>query len=176
MRIIETQIDVAASASSLWQILTDFPAYSDWNPFITEIEGRSELGARLRVRICPPGRTAITLKPTILAVAREWELRWRSRRIVPGFFDNEHSFQIRSHGQFCRFHQSERFTGIMVTMVGDDLFDAMQQGFEEMNAAIKLRAEGMTRPLISSFSATDPSVCYLPVMLLEHDKLVDVRH
>jgi hypothetical protein len=31
MRIIETQIDVAASASSVWQILTDFPAYSDWN-------------------------------------------------------------------------------------------------------------------------------------------------
>ncbi len=149
MRIIETQIDVAASASSLWQILTDFPAYSDWNPFITEIEGRSELGARLRVRICPPGRTAITLKPTILAVAREWELRWRSRRIVPGFFDNEHRFQIRTHGQFCRFHQSERFTGIMVTTVGDDLFDAMQQGFEEMNVALKLRAEGVTNSLIS---------------------------
>ncbi len=129
MRIIETQIDVAASASSLWQILTDFPAYSDWNPF--------------------PGRTAITLKPTILAVAREWELRWRSRRIVPGFFDNEHRFQIRTHGQFCRFHQSERFTGIMVTTVGDDLFDAMQQGFEEMNVALKLRAEGVTNSLIS---------------------------
>jgi len=149
MRIIETQIDVAASASSVWQILTDFPAYSDWNPFITEIEGTPELSARLRIRICPPGRSAITLKPTILVAAREWELRWRSRRIVPGFFDSEHSFQIRTHGRFCRFHQSERFTGIMVTAIGDDLFDAMLQGFEEMNTALKLRAEGGTRPAIS---------------------------
>ena len=143
MQLIETQIDVAASASSVWQILTDFPAYSDWNPFITGIEGRPELGARLRVRRCPPGRTAITFQATILAAAREWELRWRSRRIVPGFFDSEHSFQIRTHGGSCRFHQSERFTGIMVTAVGDDVFDAMQQGFEEMNAALKLRAEAV---------------------------------
>jgi hypothetical protein len=149
LRIIETQIDVAALASSVWQILTDFRAYSDWNPFITEIEGRPHLGTRLRVRMCPPGRSAITLKPTILVAAREWELRWRSRRVVPGFFDNEHRFQIRTHGRFCRLHQSARFTGIMVTMVGDDLFDAMQQGFEEMNAALKLRAEGLTRPTIS---------------------------
>ena len=141
MRIIETQIDIAASASTVWQILTDFPAYSEWNRFITKIEGTPELSARLRVRIGPPGRSAITFKPTILVAAREWELRWRSRRIVPGFFDSEHSFQIRTHGGSCRFHHSERFTGIMVTAIGDDVFDAMQQGFEEMNAALKLRAE-----------------------------------
>ena len=143
MRIIETQIDIAASASRVWQILTDFPAYSDWNPFITEIEGRPEQGARLRVRICPPGRSAITIKPIILVAAREWELRWRGRLVVPGLFDGEHSFQIRTHGRSCRFHQSERFTGILVKAIGDGLFDAVQQGFEEMNVALKLRAEAV---------------------------------
>jgi len=141
MRIIETQIDIAASASRVWQILTDFRAYSGWNPFITDIVGRPEPGARLRVRICPPGRSSIMFKPTVLEVAREWELRWRGRRIVPAFFDGEHSFRIRTHGRFCRFHQSERFTGIMVRAIGDDVFDAIQRGFEEMNAALKLRAE-----------------------------------
>jgi hypothetical protein len=141
MRIIETQMDIAASASRIWQVLTDFPAYSQWNPFIAEIEGRPELGARLRVQIRPPGRSAITFRPTILVAAREWELRWRSRRFLPGFVDRENSFRIRTHGRSCGFHQSERFTGIMVTALGDDLFDAMRHGFEEMNAALKLRAE-----------------------------------
>jgi hypothetical protein len=141
MQFIETQIDIAASASRVWQILTDFRAYSEWNPFTTEIQGRPELGARLRVRISPPGRTATTIKPTILVAAREWELRWRSRRIVPGFFDIEHSFQIRTHGGSCRFHQAERFTGIMVGVIGDDVFNSIRRGFEEMNAALKLRAE-----------------------------------
>ena len=141
MRIIERQIDIAVSASRVWQILTDFRAYSEWNPFIIKIEGRPEVGARLRVRISPPGRSPITFKPTILVLAREWELRWRGRRIVPGFFDGEHSFQIRTHEGACRFHQSERFTGIMVPVIGDDVFDAIQQGLEDMNAALKLRAE-----------------------------------
>jgi len=145
MRIIVTQIDIAGSANRVWQILTDFRAYPDWNPFITEIVGRPEQGARLRVRICPPGRSPITITPTILVAAREWELRWCGRRIVPDFFDGEHSFQIRTYGRSCRFLQSERFTGILVKMVGDGLFDAIHQGFEEMNAALKLRVEAVSR-------------------------------
>ena len=144
MRIIETQIDIAASASRVWQILTDFPAYSDWNPFIIGIDGRPEPGTRLRVRICPPGRSAMTIKPIILVAAREWELRWRGRLVVPGIFDGEHSFQIRTHGRSCRFNQSERFTGILVKAIGNGLFDAILQGFEEMNAALKLRAEAVS--------------------------------
>jgi len=111
MRIIETQIGIAASPSRVWQILTDFPSYPDWNPFITEIVGRPEQGARLRVHICPPGRSPITITPTILVAAREWELRWRSRRILPGFFDAEHSFQIRTHGRSCRFNSIRAFLG-----------------------------------------------------------------
>jgi len=143
MRTNETQIDIAASASRVWEILTDFRAYPDWNPFITEIEGRPEQGARLRVRICPPGRSAMALRPVILVAAREWELRWRGRLVVPGLFDGEHSFQIRTHGRSCRFLQSERFTGILVKMVGAGPFDAIHQGFEEMNAALKLRVEAV---------------------------------
>jgi hypothetical protein len=143
MRIIDTQIDIAVSASRVWQILTNFPVYSDWNPFITEIEGRPEQDARLRARICPPGRSAMTIKPIILVAAREWELRWRGRLVVPGLFDDEHSFQIRTHVRSCRFHHSERFTGILVKAIGDGLFDAVQQGFEEMNVALKLRAEAV---------------------------------
>ena len=83
----------------------------------------------------------MTIKPIILVAAREWELRWRGRLVVPGLFDDEHSFQIRTHGRSCRFHQSERFTGILVKALGDGLFDAVQQGFEEMNVALKIRAE-----------------------------------
>jgi Polyketide cyclase / dehydrase and lipid transport len=65
VKTVETQIDIAATAGRVWQILTDFLAYFDWNPFITEIEGRPEPGGRLRVRMCPPGRSAITVKPII---------------------------------------------------------------------------------------------------------------
>jgi hypothetical protein len=35
MRLIDTAIDIHASAARVWSILTDFSAYSAWNPFIT---------------------------------------------------------------------------------------------------------------------------------------------
>jgi hypothetical protein len=39
MRVVDAQINILASPSHVWRILVDFPAYSDWNPYITEIEG-----------------------------------------------------------------------------------------------------------------------------------------
>jgi hypothetical protein len=143
MRVVDAQINILASPSHVWRILVDFPAYSDWNPYITEIEGRPESAARLRVRARLPGRAATTLRPRILVAAREWELRWHSRRFVPGLFDREHSFRIRTQGRSCRFLQSERFTGLFVGAVDDDVFAAIQRGFQEMNAALKRRAEAV---------------------------------
>jgi len=39
MREVRTEIEIAASASSVWQVLTDFARYSEWNPFISCISG-----------------------------------------------------------------------------------------------------------------------------------------
>ena|SRR5690242_3306202 len=141
MRLIETQIDIAAPVSRVWGVLTDFGAYPDWNPFITDITGQLQVGARLRVRIQPPGRPAMTFKPEVLTVSRNKALRWRGRLLFPGLFDGEHSFRISEKGHTCRFYQSERFTGLLVPMMGQGLWTATQRGFDEMNAALKTRAE-----------------------------------
>jgi uncharacterized protein YndB with AHSA1/START domain len=40
MRELRAAIDIQATPGRVWEILTDFPAYPDWNPFITSICGR----------------------------------------------------------------------------------------------------------------------------------------
>jgi hypothetical protein len=140
MRLIETQIDIAAPVSRVWTVLIDFGAYPDWNPFIKEITGALRQGARLRVRIQPPGRRAMTFRPTLLTVSPHKELRWRGR--LPGLFYGEHAFRLGDQGRTCRFYQSERFTGVPVPLFTRGLWDATQRGFEEMNVALKMRAEG----------------------------------
>ncbi len=47
MRLIETATDIQAPAARIWSILTDFPAYPAWNPFITAAAGELRPGARL---------------------------------------------------------------------------------------------------------------------------------
>lgn len=141
MRQIETAIDIKAPARRIWSILTDFRSYPAWNPFIVAAEGEPVLGARLKVTIAPPGRRPMSFRPVIRVAARERELRWRGRLFLPGLFDGEHAFRLEQRRDFCRLHQTEKFSGILVARFGETLFEATQQGFEAMNRALKARAE-----------------------------------
>jgi hypothetical protein len=141
MRLIETTTDIRAPAARIWSILTDFPAYPAWNPFITAAEGELRPGARLKVTIAPPGHQPMTFRPVVLVAEREWELRWRGRLLMPRLFDGEHAFGLEQRSETCRFLQAERFSGVLLPFLGEGLFEAIRRGFESMNAALKLRAE-----------------------------------
>ena len=41
----------------------------------------------------------------------------------------------------CRFHQTERFSGVLVPLFGAGLLEATRRGFEAMNVVLKARAE-----------------------------------
>jgi hypothetical protein len=139
--IISTNIEINAPASRVWSILTRFDEYQFWNPFIRSIEGRAEVGARLIVKIAPPGQSPITFRPRVLVATPNRELRWLGRLLVPGIFDGEHSFVLKSRKYGCRFLHSEKFSGLVVTMAGVKLLRNTEQGFRAMNEALKSRAE-----------------------------------
>jgi hypothetical protein len=141
MRSIETQIEIAAPAERVWSALMDFPSYPDWNPFITEIVGTPEPGARLRVRVAPPGRKPMAFRPIVVAAVRRREFGWRGRLLLPGLFDGEHRFRLEDKGRICLLHHSERFSGFLPPLLGEALFAATRQGFALMNTALKARAE-----------------------------------
>src|SRR5690348_13125008 len=140
MRLIDTHIEIGTPPLRVWDVLTDFARFPEWNPFIVRIEGRPEPGARLRVEIKPPGRSAMAFSPTVLAARAGKELRWRGRLLLPGIFDGEHAFELAERGGTCIFRQSERFTGLLVPLLGGAL-EATERGFAAMNAALKRRAE-----------------------------------
>ena len=121
--------------------MTDFAAYPDWNPFIRRISGELQVGAKLEVRIEPPGGRAMTFKPTVRAAEANRELRWLGRLLLPGIFDGEHSLRIEPlDGGRSRFVQSERFSGLLVGLVKGALAKT-EAGFEQMNTALKTRVE-----------------------------------
>jgi len=140
MRELRSQIDISAPPERVWEVLTGFDAYPAWNPFMRSIAGHCEAGSRLTVRIEPPGARAMTFKPTILTTESGRELRWRGRLLVPGLFDGDHRLTIEPCESGSRFVQSERFTGLLVRLFGKTLA-ATQHGFDEMNVALKRRAE-----------------------------------
>jgi hypothetical protein len=140
-RRIETEIDINASTAKVWAVLTDFAQIGAWNPFITSIAGNLAAGERLTINLHPPGKSAITLRPTLLRVRPERELRWLGHFVVPGIFDGEHYFLLDPLGaDRTRLTHGENFSGLLVGMLRATL-DATETGFNAMNAALKRQAE-----------------------------------
>ena len=142
MKELHSEIEIDASAELVWSILTDFGSYPQWNPFVRRISGEPKVGERLEVRLEPPGGRGITLRPTVLKAEPERELRWLGHLWVSGLFDGEHSLSIHRLGEDrVRFVQAETFTGVLVPLFARSLDNGTRRGFEEMNHALKERAE-----------------------------------
>jgi hypothetical protein len=142
VRELRTEIEIDAPPEQVWRVLTDFGAYPDWNPFIRSIEGNPQVGERLKVRLTPPDSRAMTFRPTVRAAEPARELRWLGRLFVPGLFDGEHRLALEPlEGGWSRFTQSERFSGLLVGLLGRAL-KATERGFNQMNEALKRRVEG----------------------------------
>ncbi|MBI3249468.1 MAG: SRPBCC domain-containing protein [Deltaproteobacteria bacterium] len=142
MHRIETQVEVNASAETVWSVLLDFAAYPSWNPFVRSIEGSPEPGKQLRVFLRPPGSKGMTFRPTVLTVTPGREFRWKGKLLVPGLFDGEHFFSLepRQENQVV-FHHGELFSGLLVPFLKGTLDGATKQGFVAMNEALKREAE-----------------------------------
>lgn len=143
---ITTTIDINADPEAVWHVLTDFAAYSEWNPFMDRIEGQAEVGTQLVVHLASNGGRGMTFRPTVLAAVPGQELRWLGKLGIGGLFDGEHSFVLtRNADGTTRLTHGERFSGILVAPFKGTL-KTSNAGFEAFNAALKQRVETAATP------------------------------
>ncbi len=123
----------------MWSVLVDFEKYSEWNPFIRQINGEPREGAKLQTHLTTPGGAKRTYEPKVTKVEPEKELRWFGK--VPGFLSGEHIFTIEHAGDGkVKFIHREVFGGLLSSFFKDT--DDVRAGFDEMNKALKARCEG----------------------------------
>jgi len=137
---IRTEIEIDATATEVWDVLTDFPAYHGWNPGTATIEGEPAVGARLAVSMKLASGRGIVMKPRVVASDPGRELRWLGRLLVPGLFDGEHRFEIheREPGRVT-FVQAERFRGLSVPILRRMIEVDTVATFRAVNEALAAR-------------------------------------
>lgn len=141
-KLLETKIIIQASAESIWNILTDFESYPQWNPFITSLTGEVQVGNKIRVRLEPPNASAMTFTPKILTKIANREFSWQGHLFIKGLFDGRHKFEIIDNGnQTCTFIHSEQFNGLLIPLLSSMLDKNTKDGFIAMNIKLKERAE-----------------------------------
>ena len=68
MKELRSEIEITASARRVWEILTDFAGFPQWNPFIRRARGNLVVGERLDILMQPSGARGMTFSPTVLNV------------------------------------------------------------------------------------------------------------
>ena len=143
-RTLQAEIEIQASAEQVWEVLTDFAAYRDWNPFIVEASGTALPGHRLELDMHLNDRT-MTFRPQVLEADPGRKLRWLGRLLMPGLFDGEHSFTIQPTGPGrVRLIQQEEFRGLLTPLLLAMIAKPTLASFHHMNQTLKARVEQPT--------------------------------
>ena len=141
MKNLQTEIIINASAEKVWDILTDFAKFPEWNPFVLKIEGKPEVGTRLRVEL-NNGKGISVFKPNVLVVEKNRAFEWLGSLPIPGLFNGHHHFRIEAiSNNHVKFVQGEEFTGLLASLIMKQIGEQTKQGFISMNTALKDRAE-----------------------------------
>lgn len=146
MRHISSEIIINSTPKKVWNILSDFDNYKNWNPFVKSIEGQVEEGKKFKITIQQPNSKPMTFSQKCLKFEKNKELRWLGHLLIPGIFDGEHIFELmQTKDGNTVFIQREKFMGILVPLFWKKLNKDTRNGFELMNHELKMRVEGLSQ-------------------------------
>lgn len=141
---LHTEIDVDATPKEVWQVLTDLDRYAEWNPFIVSTSGKVVVGEKLINELRSPGGRVMTFKPTVTVVEPASVFEWLGHLGLRGIFDGRHRFELHLlPGGGTRLVHSEQLKGVLVRVLRKSLDTDTKHSFEEMNSALKARAEAL---------------------------------
>ena len=140
MKELRTEIEIQASPEKVWQVLTTFDKYPEWNPFIIHAIGAANVGGTVDIDFQPDSK-GLKLHCTVIRVNPPTELCWKYHLIFPFVLTGEHSFRIEPLGNRVRFIDREIFNGILVPIQARDIDTNTKHGFGAMDQALKARVE-----------------------------------
>ena len=134
---IQTEIDIGAPPSVVWDVLTDFSGFSDWNPMVTSAAGSADEGSYAILHYRSHVSVPLRFRVLITRAQTDRELRWVGSRLG---ISGEHYFELNGEGGGTHFVHGEIFRGLLAKSLGF-LFRDQIPVFESFNQALKEVAE-----------------------------------
>lgn len=146
--VISDAVEIAAPASVVWAILTDFDAYNAWNPFCVRAEARLEMGSPVvmtLVNYASPG----TLVPNceyVCAIEPERLLSWELPHSDAWPYPARRDQVIEALGpDRCRYVSTDAFLGANGIHVMRFCGGWVKRAFDDTARALKARAESIVQ-------------------------------
>lgn len=139
MKHLYTEIVIDQPLKNVWQALTDFEKYPQWNSFLTKVDGELRVGSRLKVCATPPRSVSRVFYPVILSVNEGHEFRWLGQLFLPGILDGEHIFTLKVLDKNkTLFIHREEFSGLIVPLHQRVRLAGTRKGFIAMNEDLSI--------------------------------------
>jgi hypothetical protein len=137
MKSYEASSTIAAAPDAVWAILTDAPAYSEWDSGVVRLEGTLAPGEKLKVTSEVDPKRAYPVRVTRFEPGRA--MAWTGGMPL-GLMKGVRTFSLTPEDGATRFHLREEFTGPMLPLIWRSMPD-MQPSFEKFATGLKARAE-----------------------------------
>jgi hypothetical protein len=137
MKSYDAAATIEAPPETIWAILTDAPAYAEWDSGVERVEGRIAPGEKIKVvSEANPGR-AFPVKVTAFEPGRA--MTW-SGGMPLGLFKGVRTFALTPDGAATRFTVREEYSGPMLGLIWRSMPD-LGPSFEQFARGLKQRAE-----------------------------------
>jgi len=153
---VGAEIEIDAPADAVWDTLTRFSAYREWNPFITQASGELKADSVMDVTIAAPVIRSMDFKLKTVSVDEGHAFVWLGTTLKPRVLDGLHTFSIETleEGR-TRFSQEEKLSGLLLYFTAPFVKNTMQNNFSTMNAALKDYVESKMRLQASAQSPSE---------------------
>lgn len=139
----DSRIRVRASAARVWDVLSDFGRYAEWNPLFPSAEGSPADGSPVRLTLKPPFGRRVELRGRIARAEPERALVLQTRMAAPGLYRCRSEFGIEAEPETeaVRLHHVQVYGGGLLSLVAGARGMKMREGCFALNLAVKRRAE-----------------------------------
>jgi hypothetical protein len=146
MFVVEARTTIHAPIATVWAVLMDLEAYSEWSTMlIVEQPTPLRLHGTVRLRLSLPNGPAYSFVPEIVRLEENKHFAWRQKTGIRGIFDGEHHFILTPVStERTELHNYERYSGLLSPIIKRlPMMQSAPSGFKRMNDEIKHRSESL---------------------------------
>lgn len=151
MAVYRTTFAVDAPAERVWEVLTDFDRWPEWNPSVPSIEGEPRVGSTVALTLAMPGRPSAKVKAKLTEVVPGRRLVWDGHVGADRLFAGHREFLIDPQPDgTVLFTHFEDVSGLLFPLFRAFMGGAIRRHHEGLNDAVKERAEGHREAVLTS--------------------------
>lgn len=138
MTKLTVEVSLDAPVERIWELLTDFSIYPQWNPLFTKASVAKPGEGTFDMKVHLPGMAPFDIKPKIVTEQENKALSWESRFLHERLFTWTYCLELdRLTSGRIRVGQISEFSGLLSSVFDLSLHIPLKSGMEQLAQALK---------------------------------------